>query len=182
MSHAVDTVVPEDRPETTIDQLVVANKGYAAAFDPDRAGCDISSPSPTRRTTVITCMDARIDLFAVLGVELGQVHMIRNAGGVVTDDVLRSLVLSQRKLGTREVLIAHHTDCGLYKLDDDELLDQVAAESGTRPPFRFGGFTDLDESVRVSVAKVREATFVPYRDRVRGFVYEVATGNLREID
>lgn len=181
MSHAADPAAPESRGETTIDQLVAANEDYAASFDIDRAGCDVSSPSPTRRTTVITCMDARIDLFAVLGLELGQVHMIRNAGGVVTDDVLRSLVLSQRKLGTREVLIAHHTDCGLYRLDDDELLDEVTAESGVRPPFRFHGFTDLDESVRVSVAKVREAPFVPYRDGVRGFVYEVASGNLREV-
>lgn len=181
MSHAADPAAPDEQREATIDELVAANAVYAASFDPDRAGCDISSPSPTRHTTVITCMDARIDLFAALGLQLGQVHMIRNAGGIVTDDVLRSLVLSQRKLGTREVLIAHHTDCGLYGLDDDELLDEVAAESGVRPPFRFHGFTDLDESVRVSVAKVREAPFVPHREGVRGFVYEVATGHLREV-
>jgi carbonic anhydrase len=182
MSNAAEPVAAGDRRDTTIDQLIVANEAYAATFDATQAGCDISSPMPTRHTTVITCMDARIDLFAALGLQLGQVHMLRNAGGVVTDDVLRSLVLSQRKLGTREVLIAHHTDCGLYDLDDDALLDEVEAASGTRPPFRFHGFSDLDESVRESVARVREAPYVPHRDRVRGFVYEVATGRLREVE
>jgi carbonic anhydrase len=168
-------------PTPTIDALVAANDAFAEGFDAARAGCDISSPSPTRHTTVITCMDARIDLFAALGLELGEVHVIRNAGGIATDDVLRSLVLSQRKLGTREVLLAHHTDCGLYGLDDEELLAEVEAESGTRPPFEFGGFTDLDASVRESVARVRAAVFVPHRDAVRGFVYDVSTGRLREV-
>ena len=168
-------------PTPTIDALVAANEGFAAGFDHARAGCDISSPRPTRHTTVVTCMDARIDLFAALGLALGEVHVIRNAGGVVTDDVLRSLVLSQRKLGTREVLVAHHTDCGLYGLDDDALLAEIEAESGVRPPFRFEGFDDLDESVRASVARVRAAAFVPHRGAVRGFVYDVATGLLREV-
>jgi carbonic anhydrase len=171
----------QDRPDSTIDELIAANDAFAASFDVTRAGCDISSPSPTRRAAVVTCMDARIDLFAALGLALGEVHVIRNAGGIATEDVLRSLVLSQRKLGTREVLLAHHTDCGLYGLDDDELLDEVEATSGSRPPFRFGGFTDLDASVRASVARVRSAPFVPYRDDVRGFVYDVATGRLREV-
>jgi carbonic anhydrase len=126
-------------------------------------------------------MDARIDLFAALGLELGEVHVIRNAGGIATDDVLRSLVLSQRKLGTREVLLAHHTDCGLHGLDDEQLIAEIEAESGTRPPFTFGGFTDLDASVRESVSRVRSAVFVPHRDAVRGFVYDVATGRLREV-
>lgn len=168
-------------PTPVIDDLVAANDGFAAQFDVARAGCDISSPRPTRRTAVITCMDARIDLFAALGLELGEVHVIRNAGGIATDDVLRSLVLSQRKLGTREVLLAHHTDCGLYGLDDDSLLAEVEGESGVRPPFRFGGFTDLDASVRESMARVRSAAFMPHRDAVRGFVYDVFTGHLREI-
>lgn len=173
---------PSAAPATpTIDALVVANQSFAEKFDPHRAGCDISSPRPTRHTAVVTCMDARIDLFAALGLELGQVHVIRNAGGIVTDDVLRSLVLSQRKLGTREVLLAHHTDCGLFGLDDAELLAEVEEASGVRPPFAFGGFDDLDASVRASVARVRAAAYVPHRDAVRGFVYEVATGRLREI-
>jgi carbonic anhydrase len=167
---------------TTIDELVAANDSFAASFDVTRAGCDISSPRPTRHTTVVTCMDARIDLFAALGLQLGEVHVIRNAGGIATDDVLRSLVLSQHKLGTREVLLAHHTDCGLYRLDDDALVDELEAESGIRPPFVFGGFTDVDASVRASVARVRSAAFLPHRDAVRGFVYDVATGRLREVD
>jgi carbonic anhydrase len=173
--------VPGVETSSTIDELVAANARFAATFDETRAGCDLSSPSPTRHTAVVTCMDARIDLFAALGLDLGEVHVIRNAGGIATDDVLRSLVLSQRSLGTREVLLAHHTDCGLYGLDDARLLDELEAESGSRPPFEFGGFTDVDESVRTSVARVRAATFVPHRDAVRGFVYDVATGRLREI-
>jgi carbonic anhydrase len=168
-------------PTPTIDDLVAANEAFAASFDATGVGCDISSPSPTRHTAVIACMDARIDLFAALGLELGQVHIIRNAGGIATDDVLRSLVLSQRKLGTREVLLAQHTDCGLYGLDDDTLLDELESESGSRPPFVFGGFTDLDASVRASAARVRSAPFVPHRDAVRGFVYDVSTGRLREV-
>jgi carbonic anhydrase len=169
------------RAVSTIDELIVANEAFTASFDATSAGCDISSPKPTRHTTVITCMDARIDLFSALGLALGEVHVIRNAGGVATDDVIRSLVLSQRKLGTREVLLAHHTDCGLYGLDDEALLDELEAESGTRPPFTFGGFTDPDESVRESVARVRSTVFLPHRDAVRGFVYDVSTGHLREV-
>ncbi len=167
---------------STVDDLLVNNKAFvASSFDIAKAGYDISSPRPTRGTVVITCMDARIDLFAALGLHLGEVHLIRNAGGVVTDDVLRSLTLSQIRLGTREVLIAHHTDCGLQGLDDVAIADDLEAASGTRPPFAFGGFTDLDESVRESVARVRSAAYVPHRDAVRGFVYEVATGRLREV-
>lgn len=176
-----DPVPAAGTSSSTIDELVAANSRFAATFDVTQAGCDLSSPSPTRHTAVVTCMDARIDLFAALGLELGEVHVIRNAGGIATDDVLRSLVLSQRSLGTREVLLAHHTDCGLYGLDDARLLDELEAESGSRPPFVFGGFTDVDESVRTSVARVRAATFVPHRDAVRGFVYDVATGRLREV-
>jgi len=164
-----------------IDELIAANDAFATSFDVDQAGCDVSSPRPTRHTAVISCMDARIDLFEALGLAIGEVHVIRNAGGIATDDVLRSLVLSQRKLGTREVLVAQHTDCGLYGLDDAGLLDEIEQETGTRPPFLFGGFTDLDASVRASVDRVRSAPFVPHRDAVRGFVYDVATGRLREV-
>ncbi|HEX6417928.1 MAG TPA: carbonic anhydrase [Acidimicrobiales bacterium] len=173
--------LPPHGPTPAIDALVAANGRFAADFDAARAGCDISSPRPTRRAAVVTCMDARIDLFAALGLALGEVHVIRNAGGIVTDDVLRSLVLSQRKLGTREVLLAQHTDCGLHGLDDDALTAEVEAEAGARPPFAFGGFTDLDASVRASLACLRGAPFVPHRDAVRGFVYDVATGRLREV-
>jgi carbonic anhydrase len=172
---------PAPGPTPTIDALLAANDRFAASFDVARAGCDISSPRPTRRASVVTCMDARIDLFAALGLALGEVHVIRNAGGIVTDDVLRSLVLSQRKLGTREVLIAQHTDCGLHGLDDQVLLAEVEADAGERPSFVFGGFTDLDASVRSSLARVRAAAFVPHRAAVRGFVYDVVTGRLREV-
>jgi carbonic anhydrase len=167
---------------STIDDLLANNAAFVASqFDAARAGYDISSPRPTRHTAVVTCMDARIDVFAVLGLHLGEVHLIRNAGGIVTDDVLRSLTLSQLRLGTREVLIAHHTDCGLSGLDDAAVADELQAASGVRPPFAFGGFSDLDDSVRTSVARVRAAPYVPHRDAVRGFVYEVATGRLREV-
>jgi carbonic anhydrase len=167
---------------TTIDDLLANNTAFVASeFGATRAGYDISSPRPTRRTAVVTCMDARIDIFAVLGLHLGEAHVIRNAGGIVTDDVLRSLTLSQLRMGTREVLIAHHTDCGLSGLDDDAVADELEAASGMRPPFAFGGFTDLDDSVRTSVARVRAAAYVPHRDAIRGFVYEVATGRLREV-
>jgi carbonic anhydrase len=167
---------------TTIDDLLANNTAFVASeFRATRAGYDISSPRPTRRTAVVTCMDARIDIFAVLGLHLGEAHVIRNAGGIVTDDVLRSLTLSQLRMGTREVLIAHHTDCGLSGLDDDAVADELEAASGRRPPFAFGGFTDLDDSVRTSVARVRAAAYVPHRDAIRGFVYEVATGRLREV-
>jgi carbonic anhydrase len=167
---------------STVDDLIANNKSFVESdFEAVAAGYDISSPRPTRGTVVVTCMDARIDLFAALGLHLGEVHLIRNAGGIVTDDVLRSLTLSQIRLGTSEVLIAHHTDCSLHGLDDVAVADDLEAEMGTRPPFAFGGFLDLDESVRVSVARVRSAAYVPHRDAVRGFVYEVATGRLREI-
>jgi carbonic anhydrase len=126
-------------------------------------------------------MDARIDLFPLLGLRLGESHIIRNAGGIATDDVLRSLALSQRKLGTTEVMVLHHTDCGLHRLDEAALLGEIEAEVGTPPPFTFGAFADLDASVRESVERVRAAEFLPHRDHVRGFVVDVATGRLREV-
>jgi carbonic anhydrase len=168
-------------PATTIDQLFGANARYADTFAARAAGADISSPRPTRHTAVVCCMDARIDLFPLLGLRLGESHIIRNAGGIATDDVLRSLALSQRKLGTREVMVVHHTDCGLHGLDEAALLADIEADVGERPPFAFGAFADLDASVRDSVAQVRSATFLPHRDAVRGFVVDVATGRLREV-
>jgi carbonic anhydrase len=168
-------------PATTIDQLFGANARYADTFAARAAGADISSPRPTRHTAVVCCMDARIDLFPLLGLRLGESHIIRNAGGIATDDVLRSLALSQRKLGTREVMVVHHTDCGLHGLDEAGLLADIEAEVGERPPFAFGAFVDLDASVRDSVVRVRSATFLPHRDAVRGFVVDVATGRLREV-
>jgi carbonic anhydrase len=126
-------------------------------------------------------MDARIAVFGLFGLGGGQAHIIRNAGGIVTNDVLRSLVVSQRRLGTREVILMHHTDCGLSQLAEDEFRASIAAEVGAEPPYPFGSFTDLDEAVRIAITRVREHPFLPHRDRVRGFVYDVRTGRLREI-
>jgi len=168
-------------PATTVDHLYAANARYADTFAARAAGADISSPRPTRHTAVVCCMDARIDLFPLLGLRLGESHIIRNAGGIATDDVLRSLALSQRKLGTTEVMVLHHTDCGLHRLDEAALLGEIEAEVGTPPPFTFGAFADLDASVRESVERVRAAEFLPHRDHVRGFVVDVATGRLREV-
>lgn len=168
-------------PAATVEQLVIANGRYADTFAARAAGADISSPRPTRHTAVVCCMDARIDLFPLLGLRLGESHIIRNAGGITTDDVLRSLALSQRKLGTTEVMVVHHTDCGLHGLDEAALLADIETEVGAAPPFTFGAFVDLDGSVRDSVERVRSAAFLPHRDHVRGFVVDVATGRLREV-
>jgi carbonic anhydrase len=158
------------------DELLAANRRFAAAFDPY---CGPTEPS--RQLCVVTCMDSRIDVFAVLGLQLGEAHILRNAGGIVTEDVLRSLLISQRMLGTREIMLIHHARCGLLTFRDDELADAVERESGARPPLPLGGITDLDESVRQSVAAVRECAYLPHRDAVRGFVYELDSGALREV-
>jgi carbonic anhydrase len=137
---------------------------------------------PARRTAIVTCMDARIDPLAALGMHLGDAHVIRNAGGLVTDDAIRSLAISQRMLHTRSVVIVGHTDCGLEGLDDDEALRSIKAGTGHAPPWRPGGFTSVDETVRESVRAVRESPFVPHRDDVRGYVHDVgAGGGLREV-
>jgi carbonic anhydrase len=126
-------------------------------------------------------MDSRIDTFAIFGLESGEAHILRNAGGLVTDDVLRSLVLSQRLLGTQEVILMHHTNCGLHDADEARLREQIRAETGSEPNYAFGAFTDLDGAVRTAIARVREHPFLPHRDRVRGFVYEVERGRVREV-
>jgi len=126
-------------------------------------------------------MDSRIDTFHIFGLQSGEVHVLRNAGGIITDDMLRSLVLSQRLLLTREVILVHHTDCGLNNADEEQLRDQIRAETGAEPPYAFGTFRDVDEAVRRAIARVREHPFLPHRDRVRGFVYAVETGHLREV-
>jgi carbonic anhydrase len=160
---------------SAIDHLKHANEKYAAGFP---------GPRPLRpklRMTVITCMDSRLDLFGALGLEVGDAHLIRNAGGVVTDDVLRSLAISQRVLGTTEVVLIHHTECGMLKFDDDAFRAELEAESGQEPPWRVPGFTDLVEDVRRSVGRVRDCPWIKHRDDVRGFVFDVATARLDEI-
>jgi carbonic anhydrase len=126
-------------------------------------------------------MDARLDLFGILGLAPGDAHLIRNAGGVATDDVIRSLAISQRKLGTREVVLVHHTDCGMLTFTEDEFRRELMEETGIKPAWVAEAFTDLDADVRSSIARIRSSPFLPHRDAVRGFVYEVETGTLREV-
>ncbi len=136
---------------------------------------------PRMRLAIVTCMDCRIDVYEALGLTSGDANVLRNAGGIVTDDVIRSLVLSQRLLGTREVILMHHTDCGLHDLDEERFVDDLAAASGARPPFEFGAFRDVDDDVRRSLARVIDSPFVAEKGSVRGFVYDVATAQVREV-
>jgi carbonic anhydrase len=126
-------------------------------------------------------MDSRIDTFRIFGLDSGEAHILRNAGGLITEDMLRSLVLSQRLLQTREVILMHHTNCGLHRADEGALRAGIEAETGAPPPYAFGAFTDIDEAVRSAIVRVREHPFLPHRDRVRGFVYEVESGHVREV-
>ncbi len=136
---------------------------------------------PRKRLAIVTCMDSRIDVFAALGLGVGEAHILRNAGGVITDDVIRSLAISQRKLGTREVMLIHHTDCGMQTLTDDGFRAELQEATGTAPAFAIESFTDAAADVRQSILRVRRSDFVPHRDVVRGFVYDVDTRLLREV-
>lgn len=133
------------------------------------------------RVAVVACMDARLDPREVLGLKHGEAHVIRNAGGIVTDDVIRSLTISQRLLGTREIVLVHHTDCGMQTFADNDLKDAIEQETGTRPPFTMGAFTNLEDSVRESIARLEASPFLTHKDAIRGFVYDVETGGLREV-
>jgi carbonic anhydrase len=151
------------------------NRRYAAGFSAGSA-----SARPARKVAVVACMDARLHPERILGLEIGDAHVIRNAGGVVTDDVIRSLLISQRLLGTDEVFLLHHTDCGMTAFNDDDLKLQVEEETGLRPPFALEAFAEVDADVRQSIARIEASPFIP-RKSVRGFVYDVATGSLREV-
>lgn len=140
-----------------------------------------STAAPKKHLAVVTCMDARIDVFKSLGIDLGDAHIIRNAGGLVTPDVLRSLTLSQRRLGTTSVIVIQHTDCGLLNLDEKALMKEISGAGAGKPPFVFGSFTDLDASVRQGVQMLRASKFLLHRSDVRGYVYEVETGKLRPV-
>jgi carbonic anhydrase len=160
---------------SAIDHLIHANTAYTASFPGARPKL------PKLRLTVIECMDSRLDTFKALGLDIGDAHIIRNAGGLVTDDVLRSLALSQRALGTREVVVLHHTDCGMHAFDDTAFRAELAAESGVQPPWDVPGFTDIEAKVRESVAQVRNCGWILHRDEVRGFVFDVATAKITEV-
>jgi carbonic anhydrase len=160
----------------TIDELLANNHAFAESL-PNRH-LDVE---PTRRLAIVTCMDSRLDVFAALGLGHGEAHVLRNAGGVITDDAIRSLAISQRRLGTREVMLIHHTDCGMQKITDDGFRDELREDTGVAPAFAIESFSDVDASVRQSILRVRRSDFVPHRDGVRGFVYDVDTHRLREV-
>ena len=136
---------------------------------------------PTAQVAVVACMDARLDVYRILGLGEGEAHVIRNAGGVVTEDALRSLVISQRLLGTREIILIHHTDCGMLTFKDEDLRKAIAADVGQEPPFAFHAFADLATDVRDGLRRIRENPFLPERTHARGFIFDVATGHLNEV-
>ena len=158
------------------DELLKNNEGYAADFDKG----DLPMP-PARKVAVIACMDARINPYGALGLTEGDAHVIRNAGGVVTDDEIRSLAISQRLLGTEEIVLIHHTDCGMLTFTDDDFKRQIQEDTRIKPEWAAEAFTDLDEDVRQSIARIKASPFIPNKDSVRGFVYEVESGRLREV-
>ncbi|HLI15327.1 MAG TPA: carbonic anhydrase [Acidimicrobiales bacterium] len=158
---------------TFTDQLL--ERARRRAYE---AGGPSSAPP---KVAVLACMDARIDVYRLLGLSLGDAHVLRNAGGVVTDDAIRSLVLSQRLFGTREIVLVHHTDCGMTTFHDDALRDEIAREVGFRPPFALEAFADPREDVRQSIARLRACPFLPHRAHVRGFVLDVHSGALEEV-
>ncbi len=160
-----------------VDELLANNREFARGL-PQRH-LDVQ---PSRRLAIVTCMDSRLDVFAALGLLDGEAHVLRNAGGVITDDVIRSLAVSQRRLGTRAVMLIHHTDCGMSKLTDDGFRSELEQATGIAPAFAIESFTDVDANVRQSVLRVRRSPFLLHRDAVRGFVYDVDTHGLREIE
>jgi carbonic anhydrase len=157
------------------DQYLSNNAAYAAEF---------SGPlplPPSKQVAVVACMDARLDVARVLGIQEGEAHVIRNAGGVVTEDEIRSLAISQRLLGTKEIILIHHTDCGMLTFTDDEFKSAIFAETGVKPAWAAESFSDLEADVRQSVARIKNSPFVPHREAIRGFIFDVATGELEEV-
>ncbi|HEY5318748.1 MAG TPA: carbonic anhydrase [Solirubrobacteraceae bacterium] len=158
------------------DDLLANNESYAAGFDKG----DLPLP-PGKKVAVVACMDARLNVYGALGLQEGDAHVIRNAGGVVTDDEIRSLAISQRLLGTEEIILIHHTDCGMLTFTDDAFKAQVQEDTGIKPEWAVEAFPDLDGDVRQSIARIKASPFIPRKDSVRGFVYEVESGRLREV-
>ncbi|HEV7898472.1 MAG TPA: carbonic anhydrase [Planosporangium sp.] len=159
------------------DELVSNAARYASTFDKGH----LPLP-PARHVAVVACMDARLNPYGLLGLGEGDAHVIRNAGGVVTADELRSLAISQRLLGTTEIILIHHTDCGMLTFTDDEFRRSIEAEVGVKPPWAAEAFTDLDADVRQSIGRILADPFIPHKESVRGFVYDVRTGELREVE
>ena len=161
---------------TVTDEALNNNARYAENFDKG----DLPLP-PGCKLAVVACMDARLDVHRILGLEEGDAHVIRNAGGVVSDDAIRSLVISQRLLGTREIVLIHHTDCGMLTFRDDDVKDTIEADTGLRPAFALEAFGDLEQDVRQSMTRIQANPFIPHKDQVRGFIYDCATGRLNEV-
>jgi carbonic anhydrase len=161
---------------TAIDDLL-----HRHAVGVDLGAPGVPTPVPSLHLAIVTCMDARIKVFDVFGLRHGEAHIMRNAGGVVTDDVIRSLAISQRKLETREVIVMQHTSCGLATVTEDAFKDELEQDTGLRPPWAIEAFREVKDSVRQSVERVRRSPFVPYRDNVRGFVYDVGNAELTEV-
>ena len=157
------------------DELLANNDRYAAEF-----GGLLPLP-PAKGVAVVACMDARLNVYGILGLNEGEAHVIRNAGGVVTDDEIRSLTISQRLLGTREIILIHHTECGMLTFTDDDFKASIQADTGIKPEWAAEAFSDLDEDVRQSINRIKASPFIPHKDSVRGFVFDCATGKLREV-
>jgi carbonic anhydrase len=161
---------------TVTDELLGNNAEFTKTFSKG----DLPMP-PGKALAVVACMDARLNVYALLGLQEGEAHIIRNAGGVVSDDVLRSLVISQRLLGTREVILIHHTDCGMLTFTDDQVRADIEADVGLRPHFALEAFSDLERDIRQSIARIKASPFVPNKDSIRGFIYDVRSGALQEV-
>ena len=157
------------------DDLLANNDRYAAGFHGP-----LPMP-PSAHLAVVACMDARLSVYAILGLEEGQAHVIRNAGGVITEDEIRSLAISQRLLGTSEIILIHHTDCGMLTFTDDDFKASIQQDTGIKPEWAAEAFSDLDEDVRQSIARIKVSPFIPHKESVRGFVFDVGTGKLREV-
>ncbi len=158
------------------DELLKNNEAYAASFDM----AELPLP-PARKVAVVACMDARLNVYGALGLQEGDAHVIRNAGGVVTDDEIRSLTISQRLLATEEIILIHHTGCGMLTFSDDDFKESIQQETGIKPEWAAEAFSDLETDVRQSIARIKASPFIPRKDSVRGFIYEIETGRLREV-
>jgi carbonic anhydrase len=161
---------------SVIDELIGNASSYGDSFEKG----DLPLP-PAKRVAIVACMDARLNPYGLLGLREGDAHVIRNAGGVITDDEVRSLSISQRLLGTEEIMLIHHTDCGMLTFSDDDFRRQVQADTGIKPEWAAEAFNDLEEDIRQSIARIKASPFIPNKDHVRGFIYEVETGQLREV-